>query len=499
MICFNNRIGKHLLCVLLSFVGLVLHAQESPKYAHIFVRKKVPEKTTMEVFMPINAYCVNTDTPNFVRSFAGDTIELEIPAYASPILYHFRMGPKEFQIGLLHGDSVHVLFDNDTAKSQPTFTFVGSNGYAHNYFVNRRIDRIVLPTKAYGKNSYAQFVQVLKDYTGQTGNIWDSMADVQNENREICELYKTEIISASYDEGFRELVKIYDAKRDSVLKRNLKIWQVLYEYIKTREVLFQMSQSFDPGLLRTNSGTFLYNRYLKTVNWEDPSIDSAHKTESSLYYFNRYDRRYRYAAWGAFLHNAFYSPGTFYNFGGELDENLEEYVNAGGDSTYISEINKIAAPRYAKMCVPVEVGQGEYPELTKLLAAHKKRFVYIDLWAKWCMFCMLDLQKYSGCPDSLAKLGIGYQMLCVDDDSTAAGKYLAQKKISIIHNRNANAVLRKELLSLQRKLNPDWTRINLPYCILYDARMRIFYINFLRPSHKKRLYDTLKEQMAKND
>jgi thiol-disulfide isomerase/thioredoxin len=116
--------------------------------------------------------------------------------------------------------------------------------------------------------------------------------------------------------------------------------------------------------------------------------------------------------------------------------------------------------------------------LEKVIKSHKKKLIYIDFWASWCIPCRLEMEKSKKIQAKLKNKDIDFIYISIDTDKN---KWIKASKEEGMFEKNNYLALNYPVANFYSELELN----TIPRYILYDKKGNIILENAPRPSNNK--------------
>ncbi|MEO7310730.1 MAG: hypothetical protein ABIX01_10040 [Chitinophagaceae bacterium] len=426
----------------------------APLHSNYFSRH---QGITDEVYIGTDSFVINIDSPE--TSFFNISFNNE---EALPIV-------------LNKSDKIYITANRKSDKYVAySFTIDGSNSAAHRiyqqFFFPAARAYSAIDHFATQKEGGKVLLKKVKVYIDSINGIWKDLISEKGCDANVCELYSTDVTSILYKHSISVLSSSYsqiDIPVDEV--KTIKNTMMYYGGITSRL------------LLKTYYGNILYDEYLKGILRSDSTIEDSMIRSSESAYFIYYDSSFREKAWGGYLwHLRTLFPGIEMTDSNNLNLFKRYYKN----SVYVEKIShyndSIRAER-AKLSTVQTIDTTYFNSLTELLNTCKnERYIFIDIWATWCLPCIDEFQYLNSLSKFLSKKHIAQVFLSVDREADR-DKWMTFVKKNNIPGFHAmlNRQNQEQLLALLNSKVDE--SLNIPQYLFYDSEKKKFTINLPRP------------------
>jgi thiol-disulfide isomerase/thioredoxin len=377
------------------------------------------------------------------------------------------------------GDSIAIKAERTQKGTYAEYklNFTASNSEANTIYFNR-----FYPA---GKNlgffddlpklslTYTDYYVSSKNYIDSITYVWDSLYIHKKITEDIYKLYVAETKGTLYDVSIRRLSKV--SPKDSG-------WSSYTKWLQIKHVMYFNGDASNPLHLKTYTGKQLYNNYLNNILREDDNINDSLLKKSSMGYFYYYDTSYREKAWGSKL--------LYLNFFGGLKGDVDKIDLAAfklyyPNSSYLSQIknsqDSIINERKA-LHLPINIIMDEFGSLEDIMNSINGRYLFIDVWATWCLPCTQEFKNYTRLSEFLMKNDIKGIFLSIDrkKDSDKWVNYIKSEHLGGEHFL-INENIQNELLKVISEGKSDNT-FSIPRYLMYDKLAKKYYIDLPRPS-----------------
>ena len=325
--------------------------------------------------------------------------------------------------------------------------------------------------KAQSINEY--YVQS-KIYIDSLISIWDSLKNGKLISNDVYALYLADTRAALYDESILKLTKAnkHDSGLNFYLKKEL-----------TKNVMFYHGNASDCLLLKTFAGHYLHDSYLKNILGDDAVIKDTllKKAEFGFYYY--YDTTYRELAWGSSL----YYLKTFFPSldvsAGNVD--IGAFKKFYPNSRFLQKIYQFQdslLKKRRKINISLTLDTVNYKSLKELLSTINTNYIFIDIWATWCVPCIQEFIYLPSTDLFLKGKDINQAYLSIDkmNDKGKWERFVRDNYIPGYHFIISEKVQDEVLKILAEKTGE--TSLFIPRYLLYDKKSDKFYIDLPRPS-----------------
>lgn len=377
-------------------------------------------------------------------------------------------------------DSISIKAQR-TIQSNYTYyelSFSGSNAIAHNIYYRKFYPAGKnlgffedLPKKS---KTYSEYYVKSKKYIDSLTFIWDSLRQNNAVSEEVYQLYKAEIKGILYNEAIKKLTKVNPSDSS---------WKNYTKWLNIKQVMFYQGGANNPILLKTYTGAFLYQSYLRYILKEDDAVEDTLLKSSDLGYYYYYDTTYREEAWGRMLWEL---TEMFPTSASESDlHDLEVFKKYYPHSFYFNKVNhfqdSIIAERKA-IPEPINIDTKKYKKMKSIFNSIDGRYFFIDVWATWCGPCVQEFNNFTSLSKFLLRKSVKEVFLSINEpqDSTIWRNFINDQHLSGYHFMLSNSV-QKELLHTLSKGHEE-SALFIPRYLMYDKQEDKYHIDLPRPS-----------------
>ena len=465
---------------LLLMLGLAFFIQvNDTNYIKIHVVIEGQPVNTVSLTVPFNGVVspiYPTERDKAVTG--GNNFDLRVPFDGSAFFTIWINDEAKQPIALNTNDSISI-FAERTVKSGSVdynISISGSNALAHTIYQ----ERFFPPGKNYGffekmtkkAKNYSGFYIQSKKYIDSLTLVWDSLKQRNLISKEIYDLYAADTKASLYYEAIKKLSKVN--VKDSSYKSYTK-------WLNTKQVMFSHANAFNPLLLKTYTGSFLYEFYLQNILKEDDDVSDSVLKKSDIGYFYYYDTAYREWAWGSYLYSVQRRfPSLIYRD----SNNIEIYKKYYPGSRFLKLINQFHDSIINErkiLRVPIKIDSSDYASMNELLAKIDARYIFIDVWATWCIPCLQEFDYLSRLTKFMSERNIAQIALSLDKrtDVVKWGNFINSNYIPG-HHFIISEKVQTELLKILSQKDED-NALFIPRYLLYDKQTDKYYIDLPRP------------------
>ncbi|MPR37356.1 redoxin family protein [Salmonirosea aquatica] len=180
-----------------------------------------------------------------------------------------------------------------------------------------------------------------------------------------------------------------------------------------------------------------------------------------------------------------------------LREAYEDFIRRFPTSRYRPEVETTMEPYLTSLAqneqpgIHLVPGSQEIPSLDSVLAAHRGRVVYVDMWGSWCGPCRTEFAYTQELKDRFKDLPVDFVYIAVEHSPAAEKRW--RDTIAFYDLTGDHVLAGKELEKSLRDMYTQTGNFQFPSYILVDKAGKIVTIQAPRPSDQEKLYEQIEQ------
>ena len=196
----------------------------------------------------------------------------------------------------------------------------------------------------------------------------------------------------------------------------------------------------------------------------------------------------------SFLTNGIYQGDLQYQ-----QEAYRDFVSRFPNSPYRPHVEEVMKPYLVSLTktkadqvdIHLVPDSPQIPTLDSLLAMHRGRVVYVDLWGTWCGPCRQEFTFNQALKDRFKSKPVDFVYVAIEHDPTPQKRW--QETIAFYQLTGYHVLAGKALVNDLRKLYEQKNSLQFPSYIVVNKSGKIITIHGKRPSDKAALYEQLEQ------
>ncbi|MDQ6479470.1 TlpA disulfide reductase family protein [Dyadobacter sp. LHD-138] len=180
-------------------------------------------------------------------------------------------------------------------------------------------------------------------------------------------------------------------------------------------------------------------------------------------------------------------------------EAYQDFVKRFPESPYRSQVEKKMKPYLESLAETKLESKGIHfvqdsrtvPTLDSVIANHKGRVIFIDMWGTWCGPCRQEFPFNQALKDRFKDKPVDFTYIAVEHRPNPEKKW--QEMIAFYHLTGYHILAGKNLVEHLRKIYSQQGNLIFPSYILVDKLGNIVTIHAKRPSEREALYKQIEQ------